>query len=290
MRIPHRLLWIAAAIAAVAAGSVGAAVLAQPNVAQQQQAAIGSGKGVKIGYISNKEAVPIVHVISVGIQQQAKRAGVQLVFCDAAGDTAKALDCAKNFKTQGVQGILNFQHDATASPSICSAGPSVPTIAIDIPQKPCQVAFMGVDNAYGGMIAGKELGAYFKSHFNCQYDAWISLEEPEIGAVNELRMGGYRKGFQTVSRPDQEPEEGRLRRVGGSGAHEDGRPPDVPPGQAPAPRRLDGRRGRRGRVRRGEGGRTADRPLGCVARRRRQDVSVRHQDEPELGGGDGDLP
>ena len=198
MRVPRRVLLAIATVAAVAAGSAGAAVLAQPNVAVQKQAAPGSGKGIKIGYISNKEAVPIVHVISVGIEQQAKRAGVQLVFCDAAGDTAKALDCAKNFKTQGVQGILNFQHDATASPSICAAGPSVPTFAIDIPQKPCQVAFMGVDNAYGGQVAGKLLGQYFKSKFNCSYDAWISLEEPEIGAVNELRMGGYRKGFQSV--------------------------------------------------------------------------------------------
>ena len=175
MRVSRRIVLAVAAVAAVAAGTAGAAIVAQPNVAVQKQAVPGSGKGIKIGYISNKEAVPIVHVISVGIEQQAKRAGVNLVFCDAAGDTAKALDCAKNFKTQQVQGILNFQHDATAAPSICKAGPSVPTFAIDIPQKPCQIAFMGVDNAYGGLIAGKLLGQYFKTHFNCQYDAWISL-------------------------------------------------------------------------------------------------------------------
>jgi ribose transport system substrate-binding protein len=97
MRVPPRLLLAFVIALALAGGTAGAAVLAQPNVAKQVQAAPGSGKGVKLGYISNKEAVPIVHVISVGIEQQAKRAGVQLVFCDAAGDTAKALDCAKSF-------------------------------------------------------------------------------------------------------------------------------------------------------------------------------------------------
>jgi ribose transport system substrate-binding protein len=159
-------------------------------------AAIGSGKGIKIGYLSNDEAVPIVHVISEGIEAQAKRAGVDLVFCNGAGSDATALQCAKTFKTEGVQGIINFQHDTAAAPSICAAGPKgVPVFAVDIPQPPCQTNFMGVDNAVGGEIAGEQLGKYFKAHFNCQYDAWVSLEEPEIGKPNDDRMGGYRTGF-----------------------------------------------------------------------------------------------
>jgi ribose transport system substrate-binding protein len=160
------------------------------------QAAIGSGKGIKIGYLSNDEAVPIVHVISEGIEAQAKRAGVDLVFCNGAGSDATALQCAKTFKTEGVQGIINFQHDTAAAPSICAAGPQgIPVFAVDIPQPPCQTNFMGVDNSVGGEIAGEQLGKYFKAHFNCQYDAWVSLEEPEIGKPNNDRMGGYRIGF-----------------------------------------------------------------------------------------------
>jgi len=140
-----------------------------------------------------------VHVISNGIKLQAKRAGAKLVFCDTGGDVAKALDCARSMKTQGVQGILQFQHVTKASPSICKAGPQgVPVFAIDIPQPPCQTSFMGVDNAYGGFVAGEKAGETVKAKWKCQYDAWISLEEPEIGAPNEQRMGGYRKGFQSV--------------------------------------------------------------------------------------------
>ena len=184
--------------AAMATGARQAAPK-QSNVFPQQQAVPGSGKGITIGYATSLEAVPIVHVISDGIKAQAKRAGVKLIFCDTGGDLTKALDCAKSMKTQGAQGVLQFQHVTKASPAICKAGPQgVPVFAVDIPQPPCQTSFMGVDNAYGGFVAGEKAGETVKANWNCKYDAWISLEEPEIGAPNNDRLGGYRKGFQSV--------------------------------------------------------------------------------------------
>ena len=193
-------------VSALSVGLLGTAIATgardgaptQKNVFPQAQAAPGSGKGIVIGYATSLESVPIVHVISEGIKLQAKRAGVKLIFCDTGGDLAKALDCAKSMKTQGAQGILQFQHDTKASPSICKAGPSVPVFAIDIPQPPCQTSFMGVDNAYGGFVAGEKAGETVKAKWGCKYDAWVSLEQPEIGKPNDDRLGGYRKGFQSV--------------------------------------------------------------------------------------------
>jgi ribose transport system substrate-binding protein len=193
-----RALLLALVTLVVGTAFATAAPPKQQNLWPQAQAVPGSGKGLVIGYATSLEAVPIVHVISEGIKAQAKRAGVKLVFCDTAGDVPKALDCAKSMKTQGVQGILQFQHVTKASPAICKAGPSVPVFAIDIPQPPCQTSFMGVDNAYGGFVAGVKAGETVKAKWGCKYDAWISLEEPEIGAPNEQRLGGYRKGFQSV--------------------------------------------------------------------------------------------
>ncbi len=197
-RMLGRALLLALVTLAVGTAVANAAPPKQQNLWPQAQAVPGSGKGIVIGYATSLEAVPIVHVISEGIKAQAKRAGVKLVFCDTAGDVSKALDCAKSMKTQGVQGILQFQHVTKASPAICKAGPSVPVFAIDIPQPPCQTSFMGVDNAYGGFVAGVKAGEAVKAKWGCKYDAWISLEEPEIGAPNEQRMGGYRKGFQSI--------------------------------------------------------------------------------------------
>ena len=133
------------------AAAIGADPPKQKGVVPQAQAAPGSGKGIAIGYATNLEAVPIVHVISEGIRAQAERAGVNLIFCDGNGDNATALNCMKLFKEQGVQGILNSS--TTRRRRRASAPPGqqgVPVFAIDIPQPPCQTSFMGVDNAYGG--------------------------------------------------------------------------------------------------------------------------------------------
>lgn len=158
----------------------------------------GSGKGIKIGYISLDESVPFVHLVSQDIIKVAKQVGAQLVFCDAHQDGQQALACARNFKTQGVQGYLNFQSDAKSAAGVCAAGPQVPVIAIDIEQQPCQKSFMGANNSYAGYLGGRAMGQYFKTKFNCKYDAFISMEGPESGAVNDERMGGFRQGFTQI--------------------------------------------------------------------------------------------
>ena len=93
---------------------------------------------------------------------------------------------------------MNFQPVSSASAAVCKAGPQVPVISIDIEQDPCQTAFMGADNHYAGVVTGTALGNYFKKNFNCEFDAFISLEDYGVGLVNEARMSGYRDGFQSV--------------------------------------------------------------------------------------------
>lgn len=178
--------------------STKSAVPPEPDAVAFPKIVPGSGKGIKIGYISLGESVPFVRLVSNDIKAVAKKTGAQLVFCDSQQDGQTALDCARNFKTQGVQGYLNFQPDAQAAAGICAAGPQVPVIAVDIEQPPCQKAFMGANNEYAGYLGGRAMGEYFKSKFNCQYDAFVSLEQPEAGAVNTARMGGFRKGFTEI--------------------------------------------------------------------------------------------
>jgi ribose transport system substrate-binding protein len=171
---------------------------ADPDAAKFEVPAAGSGDGVKIGYISLGDQVPFVKLVSDDIKTEAKTAGAKLVFCDSQLDAAKALDCAKNFKTQGVDAIINFQVDEKSSPRICAAGPKVPTIAVDINQKPCQVSFMGANNQRAGEIAGEAMGNYFKSKFNCEYDSVVSMQQPAAGVVNTQRSGGALSAFEKV--------------------------------------------------------------------------------------------
>ena len=91
---------------------------------------------------------------------------------------------------------MNFNVDQLASPNICAAYNSVPTIAIDITQPPCEVAFMGANNHEAGRIAGAAAGQFAKEKWNCDYTSYISLESTGAKAASDARMGGFRDGFK----------------------------------------------------------------------------------------------
>lgn len=156
-----------------------------------------SGK-LKIGYIEDNEKVAFAHAVTLSIQDAAKKAGVDLISCDPQEDAAKALQCAISLKQQKVQGLINYQDDQQIAAQLCAQGPQVPVIAISIKQEPCQISFTGADNSAAGGLAGKSIGEYLKSNFDCKYDAWISLEASVTGALNADRMGSYRSGFESI--------------------------------------------------------------------------------------------
>jgi ribose transport system substrate-binding protein len=190
----------ATAAPATAAPATAAPASAEPgpvaNPYVDTGAVPGSGVGKKIGYISLGEQVPFGVLVSNGIKEQAEIAGLELVFCDGKLLGSVALECAQQFAVQGVQGVLNFNVEQAASPSICEAYNNVPTIAIDIVQEPCQVAFMGANNHEAGRIGGAAIGKFAKDTWDCDYTAYISLESTGAKAASDARMGGYRDGFK----------------------------------------------------------------------------------------------
>jgi ribose transport system substrate-binding protein len=204
-----RFAALLASVALIAAACGGGAATSAPSAAAESEApasqaaseapseaASPAAEKFKIGYISLGDNVPFVKLVSDGIKKAAADAGQDLAFCDSQVDQAKALECAQNLKVQGVQGVLNFQVFQDSSPEICEAYGGVPTIAIDIVQPPCQIAFMGANNREAGRLGGAAMGQYAKDNWNCEYTAYVSLESTAAGAANTDRMGGYRDGFQ----------------------------------------------------------------------------------------------
>jgi ribose transport system substrate-binding protein len=185
-----------AASPSASAAPVATATPAASVATAAPPSASAAAKKHKIGYISLGDSVPFVKLVSDGITKAAQQNGQDLFFCDSKIDTATALDCANQMKVQAVEGVLNFQVDQKSSPEICKAYGGLPTIAIDIIQPPCQVAFMGADNATAGKLAGEAIGKYAKDTWNCDYTAYVSLESTAAGAANTERMGGYRTGFK----------------------------------------------------------------------------------------------
>lgn len=200
----RRLLTVAISVVASAAmaGTTFAASIKPPHgIVKFQHAVPGSGKGLTIGFTQLALSSGFPQDVQKSVEAEVKRAGAKLITCDSQLDAAKALNCAKLFKTRHVNGLITFQADASAAPRICAAGPKVPVIAVDIVQKPCEIAFMGAANHYAGFLAGQAVGNYFKQRFSCKYDAIISLEAFAVGAVNEARMGGIRDGIASVCGP-----------------------------------------------------------------------------------------
>ena len=179
-----------------APSSAAPATSAPASEAPASEAPASAAAKFKIGYISLGDSVPFVKLVSDGIKEAADAAGQELLFCDSEIDAAKALACAQNLKVQGAQGVLNFQVFQDSSPEICTAYGSVPTIAIDIIQPPCQIAFMGANNREAGRLGGAELGKYAKANWDCDFTAYVSLESTAAGAANTDRMGGWRDGFK----------------------------------------------------------------------------------------------
>lgn len=161
----------------------------------------GSGAGVKIGYIALDNSVPYIRTVTQGMQAAAKKAGAQLFVCDAKSSASVAEQCARNFVVQGVQGILNFNSQAAASPQVCAAGPKVPTIAIDIPQPPCQISFLGVSNVGAGFVDGQGGALAYKQKSGCKYDAMVVVGQSGVGQPLAERQQGMMAGWKSVCGP-----------------------------------------------------------------------------------------
>lgn len=192
------LLVAACTPAAAPSSAPSAAPTDAPSTTAPSEAPSEAPTALKVGYISLGESIPFVKLVSDNIKEEAEKAGVELVFCDSELDQAKALACAQNLKVQEVQAVLNFQLFADSSKEICDAHGNLPTIAIDIQQQPCQVAFMGADNTFAGTVVGRSVGEQLKAENNCEYNAVLTLESKAVGEVNTARTGGMIGGFEEI--------------------------------------------------------------------------------------------
>jgi ribose transport system substrate-binding protein len=205
-----RLAALLAAGAILVAACGGTAATTAPSAAPASQAAssdaapssapasesASAATPMKVGYISLGESIPFVKLVSDNIKSEAQKAGVEIAFCDSELDAAKALACAQNLKVQGVQAVLNFQLFEDSSKEVCAGYGDLPTIAIDIHQAPCEVAFMGADNETAGKLAGKYLGDALKAENNCDYEAVVTLDTKGAGATTLARVNGMIAGFE----------------------------------------------------------------------------------------------
>jgi len=186
-----------AAAACTSQSATNAPATAAPTAAATATAAP-SAEPIRVGYISGGDSDPFVLLVTNGIRAEAKKANVVLSECDSQFDADIALTCARTLSANKLASMINWQFYPDSAAAICEAYGSLPTVAIDTPEKPCQKVFVGANNREAGLIAGKGLGDFAKAKFSCAYDAYISLDFPTIADVNAARAGGSKEGFENV--------------------------------------------------------------------------------------------
>ena len=153
---------------------------------------------IRIGYISGGDADPFVLLVTEGLRAAAADLGVELSECDSNFTDDTALNCARTLSAIDNLAMINWQFNPELAPAVCEAYGDLPTIAIDTPEEPCQVSFVGANNVEAGLVAGRGMGAFAEEQFGCEYDAYVSLDIPTIAEINEMRAGGTKDGFEEI--------------------------------------------------------------------------------------------
>jgi ribose transport system substrate-binding protein len=150
----------------------------------------------KIGFANLTEDIVFTQLVRQGIEEEAKKAGVELVLADNKLDGATALANADNFLLQGVNGVIEFQTDEKFGNVMMDKfrAANVPVIAIDIPMP--GATFFGADNYRAGYMAGEAAAKWVNENWDGTADALLVLELPQSGPIPAARMQGQVEGVQ----------------------------------------------------------------------------------------------
>ena len=156
----------------------------------------GTASGPAIGYISLGEQWPFAQAVSQSVREEARRLGVDLIECDSRLEREGVRECAEQLGEAGVVGAISFGAFPDLGADICAALGGVPVVGVAYDQGPCQVSAVGTDNHAAGALAGDALGRFSQERWDCDINAWVSLEASAAGTLGAERMAGYRDGYE----------------------------------------------------------------------------------------------
>ena len=177
----------------LSADALGAAVVDAMKVKPPR-----NGKSYVIAFANLQRDISSCAKVEVGINADAKAAGLEVVVADNRLDGATALANAESFINRNVDFVIEFQTDANFGATIMQkmneAGIGV--IAIDIPMP--GATFFGANNPKSGFMGGVYLGQAAVKKFGAdkvKEGYFILGDLPQSGAVPAMRTGGQLAGF-----------------------------------------------------------------------------------------------
>ncbi|WP_420611565.1 sugar ABC transporter substrate-binding protein [Candidatus Spongiisocius sp.] len=159
------------------------------------------GAGLTVGYGDLTAGIPFVTQVLDNLMEVAEACNVEVLYADNNLDGETALENARTFTLAEVDGVIQFQIDASIEGALCDElranDPNLPVIAIDIAHPSCAL-FFGADNGRAGELAGQALGQWAQENWGCEIDMVVTMETFVVGQVNIDRANGMVRGISQV--------------------------------------------------------------------------------------------
>jgi ribose transport system substrate-binding protein len=157
---------------------------------------IGRRRRYRIGYAAQGQGTSFPREVLAGLQRAADRENVELVVLDNRYQPKVALRNAEHLVREGVDLVIEFQTDEAVAPAIASTylEAHIPLIAIDVPHP--GATYFGANNYQAGLLAGRHLGQWARSHWHGRVDEVLLLELARAGSLVHARMSGALAGLR----------------------------------------------------------------------------------------------
>jgi ribose transport system substrate-binding protein len=155
-------------------------------------------KSYRIGYAAQSRDGSFPGEVHASLLRAAERAEVELIVVDNRYQPKVAIRNAQQLIREKVDLAIEFQADEAAAPAIASkyleAG--IPLIAVDIPHP--GATYFGANNYEAGLLAGRYLGRWARSHWAGRVDEVLLLELARAGSLVHARMSGALAGLKEL--------------------------------------------------------------------------------------------
>jgi ribose transport system substrate-binding protein len=150
----------------------------------------------RIGYAAQGQDSSFAGEVHTSLQRAAERDDVELIVVNNRYQPKVALRNAEHLIRERVDLVIEFQTDEAVAPAIAARylEANIPLIAIDIPHP--GATYFGANNYQAGLLAGRHLGHWARTHWSGQVEEVLLIELTRAGSLVQARMSGVRAGLR----------------------------------------------------------------------------------------------
>jgi ribose transport system substrate-binding protein len=157
---------------------------------------VGRRRRYRIGYAGQGQDSSFPREVLAGLQRAADRENVELIVVDNRYQPKVALRNAEHLVRERIDLVIEFQTDEAVAPAIAATylEAGIPLIAIDVPHP--GATYFGANNYQAGLLAGRHLGQWARSHWQGRVEEVLLLELARAGSLVHGRLSGVLAGIR----------------------------------------------------------------------------------------------